>query len=107
MSRAKASSYVAQKYKGRSEDLLRGDFVRADRKENEDLGGQSGTGEAGKGEDVMGGTWVVCEDKQLVWEEAPDAYKDVWEVAADLVASGAAEKRGWCRGRVSYKVRKE
>lgn len=107
MSRAKASSYVAQKYQGRSDDLLRGDFVRADRKGNKHLDGKRGTGEAGKGEDVVGGTWVVCEDKQLVWEEAPDAYKDVWDVAADLVASGVAEKWGWCRGRVSYKVRKE
>lgn len=107
MSRAKASSYVVQKYKGRSDDLLRGDFVRADRKGNKHLDGQRGTGEAEKDEDVVGGTWVVCEDKQLVWEEAPDAYKDVWDVAADLVASGVVEKCGWCRGRVSYKVRKE
>lgn len=107
MSRAKASRYVAQKYKGRSDDLLRGDFVRADRKGNKYLDGQRGVNDAGKGEDVMGGVWVICEDKQLVWEEAPDAYKDVWDVAADLVASGAAEKWGWCRGRVSYKVRKE
>lgn len=107
MSRAKAANYVAQKYKGKPEDLLRGDFVRADKKGNKYLDGQGKTGEAGQGEHVMGGTWVVCEDKQLVWEEAPDAYKDVWDVAADLVASGAAEKWGWCRGRVSYKVRKE
>lgn len=107
MSRAKASSYVAEKYKGRSDDLLRGDFVRADRKGNKYFDGQRSTGEAGQGEDVVGGTWVVCEDKQLVWEEAPDAYKDVWDVAADLVASGVAEKWGWCRGRVCYKVRKE
>lgn len=107
MSRAKASSYVAQKYKGRSDDLLRGDFVRADSKGNKYLDGQRAAGEAGQREKVTGGAWVVCEDKQLVWEEAPDAYKDVWDVAADLVASGAAEKWGWCRGRVSYKVRKE
>ena len=59
------------------------------------------------GTDVNGGTWVVCEDKQLVWEEAGEAYKDVWAVGADLVAKGCAERWGWCRGRVSYKVRKE
>ncbi|MCJ1468057.1 hypothetical protein MMC07_006683 [Pseudocyphellaria aurata] len=107
MSRAKAASYVAQKYKGKSEDLLRGDFMRADRKGNKHLDGQGKSGEGGQEEHVVGGTWVVCEDKQLVWEEAPDAYKDVWDVAGDLVTSGAAENWGWCRGRVSYKVRKE
>lgn len=104
MSRAKAAGYVAQKYKGRSDDLLRGDFVRADWKGNKHVDGQGGEG---AGEGVNGGTWVVCEDKQLVWEEAPEAYKDVWAVGADLVKSGAAERWGWCRGRVSYKVRKE
>lgn len=107
MSRAKASSYVAQKYKGRSDDLLRGDFVQVDRKRNKILGGQKFVGEAGQGEDMIGGVWVVCEDKQLVWEEAPDAYKDVWDVAADLVASGVAENWGLCKSRVSYKVRKK
>ena len=55
----------------------------------------------------MGGTWVVCEDKQLVWEEAGEAYKDVWAVGDDLVKKGCAEIWGWCRPLVSYKVRKE
>ena len=98
MSRAKAASYVEGKYKGRPEDLLRGDFVR---------GTKSRGVEKGRGEDVNGGTWVVCEDKQLVWEEAGEAYKDVWAVGEDLVRSGVAERWGWCRGRVSYKVRRE
>lgn len=98
---------MGQKYKGRSDHLLRRGFVRADRKRNKNLEGQRKAGEAGQGEDVMGGTWVVCEDKQIMWKEALDAYKDVWDVAADLVASGVAAKWGWCRGRVSYKVRKE
>ena len=98
MSRAKAASYIEGKYKGRSEDLLRGDFVR---------GSKNRGGEKGGGEDVNGGTWVVCEDKQLVWEEAGEAYKDVWAVGEDLVRRGVAERWGWCRGRVSYKVRRE
>lgn len=100
MSRAKAADYIAKKYKGRAEDLLRGDFVAKDsqgNRESEMIGG----------EDVHGGTWVVCEDKQLVWEEAGEAYKDVWAVGEDLVTKQVAEKVGWCRGRVSYKVRKE
>lgn len=100
MSRAKASTYIANKYKGRAEDLLRGDFVPMDKRGNK-LNGK----DAGK--DVHGGTWVVCEDKQLVWEEAPEAYKDIWAVGADLVAKGCAERVGWCKGVVSYKVRKE
>lgn len=114
MSRAKAAGYVEGKYKGRSEDLLRGDFVGKDsRGAGRRLGGGSMGGErlggGGKdsGEDIHGGTWVVCEDKQLVWEEAGEAYKDVWAVGEDLVRRGVAERWGWCRGRVSYKVRKE
>lgn len=99
MSRAQAASYVEGKYKGRSEDLLRGDFVAKDSRGNRR--------QAEEGGDVHGGTWVVCEDKQLVWEEAGEAYKDVWAVGEDLVRRACAERWGWCRGRVSYKVRRE
>ena len=98
MSRAKAASYVEGKYKGRSEDLLRGDFVR---------GTKNRGGQKEGGEDVNGGTWVLWEVKQLLWEEAGEAYKDVWAVGEDLVRNGVAERWGWCRGRVSYKVRRE
>ena len=52
------------------------------------------------------GTWVVCEDKQLVWEEAPEAYKVVHAVAADLENAGLVDVLGWCQPRVSYKVRR-
>ena len=44
--------------------------------------------------------------QSLVWKEAPEVYKDVRDVADDLVAAGAVERMGWCWGRVSYKVRK-
>ena len=54
-----------------------------------------------------GGTWVVCDEKDLVYEEAPEAYKDVHAVAEDLVREGVAEVVGWCRALVSYKVRHE
>jgi RNA-splicing ligase RtcB len=53
------------------------------------------------------GTWVICEEKDLVWEEAPEAYKDVELVGQDLVDVGVAEIVGRCRARVSYKVRNE
>ncbi|KAG6997791.1 hypothetical protein G7Y79_00037g073090 [Physcia stellaris] len=102
MSRAKAAGYVEGKYKGRAEDLLRGDFVG---RRGGSINGDGGKGEGG--EDIHGGTWVVCEDKQLVWEEAGEAYKDVWAVGEDLVRREVAERWGWCRGRVSYKVRRE
>ena len=75
--------------------------MRADKHGNKRHGDES------TGRDVHGGCWVVCEMKELVWEEAPEAYKDVWDVGQDLVDKGCAERWGWCRGRVSYKVRKE
>jgi RNA-splicing ligase RtcB len=79
MSRAKALASLSQKYKASS--LL------------EPKGGK--------------GTWVVCEQKDLVFEEAPEAYKDVEAVGQDLVDFGAARRVGWCRARVSYKCRDE
>ncbi len=102
MSRAKASAYVAQKYKGRADDLLRGDHML----DSSGSGTSRGEGEK-DGKEVRGGTWVVCEEKSLVWEEAVEAYKDVFAVAEDLAREGVAECVGWCRGRVCYKVRKE
>ncbi|MCJ1478637.1 hypothetical protein MMC13_007318 [Lambiella insularis] len=121
MSRAKALTFVAAKYNRKSEDLLRGDFSKIDRRGNKsggsgvnggtaDRGGNrdgAGTESERVGRNINGGTWVVCEDKALVWEEAPEAYKDVWDVGDDLVDAGAAERVGWCWGRVSYKVRQE
>lgn len=53
------------------------------------------------------GTWVICDEKDLVFEEAPEAYKDVEAVGQDLVDAGVATVVGWCRARVSYKVRNE
>lgn len=81
MSRAQALSSLSQKCKG--QNILQpraGDIV---------------------------GAWVVCDEKDFVFEEAPDAYKDVQAVYQDLVNAGAANIIGWCRARVSYKVRNE
>lgn len=50
---------------------------------------------------------MICNEKDLVFEEAPDAYKDVQAVGRNLVDAGAATIVGWCRARVSYKVRNE
>ena len=68
LSRAKAATYVAEKYAGKTEDLLRGDFVKANKLGNKQFGGGDAPGRL-----VNGGCWVVCEEKQLVWEEAPEA----------------------------------
>jgi RNA-splicing ligase RtcB len=81
MSRHKALSSLSQKYKG--QNLLQP-----------------------RGSDAEG-TWVICDEKDLVFEEAPDAYKDVKVVGQDLVEAGVARMAGWCRARVSYKVRNE
>lgn len=81
MSRAKALSSLSQKYRG--QNILEP-----------------------RSADVEG-TWVICDEKDLVFEEAPDAYKDVEAVGQDLVDAGVAQVVGWCRARVSYKVRNE
>ncbi|KAI9699136.1 MAG: hypothetical protein M1836_003325 [Candelina mexicana] len=107
MSRAKAATYISRKYKGRSEDLLRGDTpTKIDSNGNKHCTSTSSHGNV-RGEYENGGAWIVCEDKQLVWEEAPEAYKDVWEVCADLERERVAECVGWCRAVVSYKIRNE
>ena len=81
MSRAKALSALAQKYKG--QNILEPRLTD------------------------LQGTWVICDEKDLVFEEAPDAYKDVQAVSQDLVDADAAQVVGWCRSRISYKVRNE
>ncbi|KAF2430585.1 hypothetical protein EJ08DRAFT_238691 [Tothia fuscella] len=93
MSRTKALSTLSQKYKDTSK-LLTPTSASQEHKSQD-------------GSDVHGGTWVICDQKDLVWEEAPEAYKDIYAVAEDLVGSGVAEVVGWCRARVSYKVRVE
>lgn len=52
------------------------------------------------------GGWVICEDKDLIYEEAPEGYKEVETVVADLVQAGACDVIAWGMPRVSYKVRK-
>ncbi|KAH7388711.1 tRNA-splicing ligase RtcB-domain-containing protein [Pyrenochaeta sp. MPI-SDFR-AT-0127] len=81
MSRAKALYSLSQKYKGQNILEPRATDIE--------------------------GTWVICDEKDLVFEEAPDAYKDVEAVGQDLVDVGVADVIGWCRARVSYKVRNE
>lgn len=50
---------------------------------------------------------VVCEDGDMLCEEAPEAYKDVECIGRDLEARGVATVVGLARPRVTYKMRKE
>lgn len=49
----------------------------------------------------------MCDEKEPAFEEAPDAYKVVQAVGQDLEDSVITTIVGWCRARVSYKVRNE
>ena len=60
----------------------------------------------GRGRVVTSG-YVICDEKELVWEEAVEAYKDVEVVAQDLEKCGAARVIGKCVPKVTYKVRNE
>lgn len=52
------------------------------------------------------GSAVVCEDKDLLFEEAPDAYKRIDRVVADLVDAGACRVLATLRPVVTYKTRR-
>lgn len=54
----------------------------------------------------LGGA-VVCDDKDLLFEEAPDAYKRIDRVVADLVDAGACRVLATLRPVVTYKTRRE
>ncbi len=48
---------------------------------------------------------VICEDRRLIFEEAPEAYKDVAGVIADLEAAGLIRVIARLRPLLSYKTR--
>ncbi len=50
---------------------------------------------------------VVCEDKDLLFEEAPDAYKRIEQVIADLVDARACRVVATLRPVVTYKTRRQ
>jgi len=54
---------------------------------------------------ALGGR-VICEDRSLLYEEAPQAYKDVEQVVADLVAVGAIGVVARLRPVLTYKTRR-
>jgi release factor H-coupled RctB family protein len=48
---------------------------------------------------------VICEDRRLIYEEAPEAYKDIGVVVADLEAAGLVRVIARLRPLLSYKTR--
>lgn len=48
---------------------------------------------------------VICEDRRLIFEEAPEAYKDIAGVIADLEAAGLIRVVARLRPLLSYKTR--
>jgi release factor H-coupled RctB family protein len=53
------------------------------------------------------GSRVICEDRELLYEEAPQAYKDIDVVIESLVNEGLVEVIAILRPLVTYKVRTE
>jgi len=49
---------------------------------------------------------VVCEERDLLYEEAPAAYKNIEAVIADLVAAGLVSVIATLRPLLTYKTRK-
>ncbi len=52
------------------------------------------------------GGQVICEDRELLFEEAPQAYKNIAVVIGDLVREGLAQVVALLRPVVTYKVRR-
>jgi release factor H-coupled RctB family protein len=51
------------------------------------------------------GSRVICEDRELLYEEAPQAYKDIDSVVGDLVAAGLCRVLLTLRPIITYKTR--
>jgi release factor H-coupled RctB family protein len=52
------------------------------------------------------GSHVICEDKELLYEEAPQAYKNITVVIDDLVKEGLVDVAAILKPLVTYKVRR-
>jgi release factor H-coupled RctB family protein len=52
------------------------------------------------------GSRVICEDRDLLYEEAPAAYKNIETVIADLVQAGLVSVIATFRPLLTYKTRK-
>lgn len=50
------------------------------------------------------GSRVICHDRQLIYEEAPQAYKDVDSVIESLVGAGLIEVLARTKPVLTYKT---
>lgn len=53
------------------------------------------------------GSWVICQDRDLLYEEAPAAYKAIDQVIQDLVAAGLVRVIAELAPVLTYKYRRE
>jgi release factor H-coupled RctB family protein len=53
----------------------------------------------------LGGA-VICDDRELIFEEAPQAYKDIDVVIGDMVAAGLIRVVATLKPLITYKVRR-
>ena len=53
------------------------------------------------------GSAVICEDKDLLFEEAPEAYKNIESVIEDMVQTGLIKVLATLRPVITYKMRME
>jgi len=53
----------------------------------------------------LGGV-VICEDRDLLFEEAPGAYKKIEQVVADLVETGLVRVIATLKPVLTYKTRR-
>ena len=52
------------------------------------------------------GGWVICEDRELLYDEAPENYKGIDRVVADLGEAGLIDVIATLRPVLTYKVRR-
>ncbi len=53
------------------------------------------------------GVRVICEPRELLYEEAPAAYRNIEDVVQDLVDAGLVSVIGTFRPLLTYKTRKQ
>ena len=51
------------------------------------------------------GSAVICDDKELLFEEAPEAYKNIESVIEDMVQAGLIKVLATLRPLITYKMR--
>jgi release factor H-coupled RctB family protein len=51
------------------------------------------------------GSDVICEDRDLLYEEAPEAYKSIDRVLADLTEANLVSSMARLRPLITYKTR--